>query len=39
MALAEVFVLCGFYMIYIVEELTHTCVDKCHDSGSKVREL
>lgn len=26
--LAEIFVLCGFYMIYIVEEVTHRIIDK-----------
>ena len=39
MPLAEIFVLCGFYMIYIVEELTHACLDKCHDSGEKVNKI
>ena len=28
--MAEILMLCGFFMIYIVEEFTHALVDKFH---------
>jgi len=28
--MAEILMLCGFFMIYMVEEFTHALVDKCH---------
>jgi hypothetical protein len=28
--MAEILMLCGFFMIYIVEELTHALVEMCH---------
>ena len=30
LAMSEILVLCGFFMIYIVEEVTHVMVDKLH---------
>lgn len=30
MAVAEILVLCGFFMIYIVEEVTHLVVHRMH---------
>ncbi len=30
MPLAEIFVLCGFFMIYLVEEVTHVVLRRCH---------
>ena len=35
MAIAEILVLCGFFMIYIVEEVTHGIIHKLHH-GHKV---
>jgi hypothetical protein len=32
MPIAEILVLCGFFMVYIVEEVTHIVVDKLHKS-------
>ena len=34
--MAEILMLCGFFMIYIVEELTHALVDKCHNKSEGV---
>lgn len=34
MSMAEIIVLCGFYMIYIVEEITHLLLDKCQVSST-----
>ena len=31
--LAEVFVLIGFYLIYIIEEVTHALIDRCAAGG------
>ncbi|TRY69311.1 hypothetical protein TCAL_09730 [Tigriopus californicus] len=31
--LAEIFVLCGFFMIYIVEELVHMVIQRWHTEG------
>ena len=28
--MAEILMLCGFFMIYLVEELTHAIIEKCH---------
>ena len=38
MAMAEIMVLCGFFMIYLVEEITHRVVDKMHH-GPKVADV
>jgi len=38
MAMAEIMVLCGFFMIYLVEEITHIVVDKMHH-GPKVADV
>ncbi len=34
MPLAEILVLCGFFMIYIVEEVTHSILRRCNSSNS-----
>jgi hypothetical protein len=31
--MAEILMLCGFFMIYLVEEFTHALVEKCHSSS------
>ena len=36
--MAEIMVLCGFFMIYLVEEITHIVVDKMHH-GPKVADV
>ena len=36
--MAEIMVLCGFFMIYLVEEITHIVVDKMHQ-GPKVADV
>ena len=36
--MAEIMVLCGFFMIYLVEEITHRVVDKMHH-GPKVADV
>jgi hypothetical protein len=33
MNLAEIFVLCGFFLIFAVEEVTHVLLDKCCKNG------
>ena len=33
MAVAEILVLCGFFMIYIVEEVTHLVVHRMHSQN------
>ena len=38
MAMAEIMVLCGFFMIYLVDEITHIVVDKMHH-GPKVADV
>ena len=38
MAIAEILVLCGFFMIYIVEEVTHKVIDRMHH-GPKVADV
>ena len=35
--MAEIFVLCGFFMIYIVEEVTHLVIDKTLRRSKEVR--
>ena len=36
--MAEIMVLCGFFMIYLVEEITHIVVDKMHH-GPKIADV
>lgn len=36
MAVAEILVLCGFFMIYIVEEVTHLVVHRMHSQKKSV---
>ena len=36
--MAEIFVLCGFYLIYIVDEVTHSIIDCCRGGKTKDNE-
>ncbi len=36
MPLAEIFVLCGFFMIYLVEEVTHVVIRRCQPKQEHV---
>ena len=38
MPIAEILTLCGFFMIYIVEEITHLLIDKCQCCGAGEKE-